>query len=50
MSLDPKTRTGVVVLSNALKLSRTLSGYDDIDDIGLHLLDERFPLNHQSGG
>ena len=50
LGFDPKIRTGVVVLSNAIKLSRTLSGYDDIDDIGLHLLDERFPLNHQSGG
>ena len=34
---EPKSRTGVVVLSNAL----TSSG---VSDIGLHLLDARFPL------
>jgi D-alanyl-D-alanine-carboxypeptidase/D-alanyl-D-alanine-endopeptidase len=35
MGFDPKTRTGVVVLSNAT---------NDIDDIGLHLLDSHYPL------
>jgi len=35
------------VLSNAFRLSGALSGLGDIDDIGLHLLDARFPLNHQ---
>ncbi len=35
MGFDPKARTGVVVLSN--------SG-NDIDDIGYHLLDSRYPL------
>lgn len=34
---DPKARTGVVVLSNA----STLMG---VDDIGMHLLDPRYPL------
>jgi serine-type D-Ala-D-Ala carboxypeptidase/endopeptidase len=46
LGFDPTIRTGVVVLSNALRLSEALSGFDDIDDIGLHLLDTRFPLNH----
>jgi serine-type D-Ala-D-Ala carboxypeptidase/endopeptidase len=35
MGFDPKTRTGVVVLSNSI---------NDIDDIGPHLLDSRYPL------
>jgi len=47
LGFDPKIRTGVVVLSNAFRLSGALSGVGDIDDIGLHLLDARFPLNHQ---
>jgi serine-type D-Ala-D-Ala carboxypeptidase/endopeptidase len=47
LGFDPKIRTGVVVLSNAFRLSGAPSGVGDIDDIGLHLLDARFPLNHQ---
>jgi serine-type D-Ala-D-Ala carboxypeptidase/endopeptidase len=37
VGFDPKTRVGVVVLSNTF----TAAG---VDDIGMHLLDSRFPL------
>jgi serine-type D-Ala-D-Ala carboxypeptidase/endopeptidase len=37
LGFDPKARTGVVVLANAFSTG--------IDDLGLHLLDARFPLN-----
>jgi serine-type D-Ala-D-Ala carboxypeptidase/endopeptidase len=42
LGFDPKARTGVVVLANALSISRASSG---IDDIGPHLLDARFGLS-----
>ncbi len=38
----PSSGIGVVVLSNAMNLSGPLTG---IDDIGMHLLDPRVPLN-----
>jgi CubicO group peptidase (beta-lactamase class C family) len=47
IGFDRKARTGVVVLANAFSLSEGLSGTENIDDIGLHLLDARFPLNQR---
>jgi CubicO group peptidase (beta-lactamase class C family) len=42
IGFDPVARRGVVVLANACDLS--LSRADDTNNIGLHLLDARFPL------
>ena len=47
LGFDPKARAGVVVLANAFSVSEAPSGIEDIDDIGLHLLDARFPLNQR---
>jgi serine-type D-Ala-D-Ala carboxypeptidase/endopeptidase len=47
IGFDPKVGTGVVVLANASSVSAALSGIANVHDIGLHLLDARFPLNQR---
>ncbi len=42
LGYDPRSRVGVVVLSNAFAASGALTG---VDDIGLHLLNPQIPLN-----
>jgi D-alanyl-D-alanine-carboxypeptidase/D-alanyl-D-alanine-endopeptidase len=42
LGFDAKARAGVVVLANVCNISGNLSGFDDVDHIGLDLLDERF--------
>jgi CubicO group peptidase (beta-lactamase class C family) len=48
LGFDRKVRAGVVVFANALSVSGGLSGFYDFDNIGLHLLDSRWPLSGPS--
>jgi hypothetical protein len=41
---EPIARTGVILLANA----SSVSALQPIIDLGLHLLDARFPLNQKS--
>jgi hypothetical protein len=44
VDFDLKARTGIVTLANMFSVSLALSGVDDIDGVGLDLVDARFPL------